>query len=179
MPCMKRMSVSKSHVEPSLPWAVPRISHAPSTPLKSVIVPISSWGPRPGARTWMNGSLGTGLNVGSSPPAIGVGAPCRRASASAGSRRLTPASPPPATPPLTSTCRRERRSISPGLLGIGPHDPTPVGTIQATAGSAAARVTLNHLTELVEQPLHRALGLTDWEAGRIRDLLGRDPNHFD
>src|SRR5213078_2846287 len=41
-------------------------------------------------------------------------------------------------------------------------------------------VTLNHLTELAaHQPLHRALGLTDWEADRIRELLGRDPNHFE
>jgi phosphoribosylformylglycinamidine synthase len=31
----------------------------------------------------------------------------------------------------------------------------------------------------VDQPLHRALGLTDWEADRIRELLGRDPNHFE
>ena len=42
---------------------------------------------------------------------------------------------------------------------------------------------MNHLTELADQPLpkplHRALGLTDWEAGRIRELLGRDPNHFE
>ncbi|MGZ4481410.1 MAG: AIR synthase related protein, partial [Gaiellales bacterium] len=29
------------------------------------------------------------------------------------------------------------------------------------------------------QPLHRALGLTDEELTRIRDLLGRDPNHFE
>jgi phosphoribosylformylglycinamidine synthase len=39
--------------------------------------------------------------------------------------------------------------------------------------------TLNRLTELAEQPLHRALGLTDWEAARIRELLERDPNHFE
>ncbi|HJQ51953.1 MAG TPA: phosphoribosylformylglycinamidine synthase subunit PurL [Gaiellaceae bacterium] len=38
---------------------------------------------------------------------------------------------------------------------------------------------MNHLTEVAAQPLHRALGLTDWEASRIRDLLGRDPNHFE
>jgi phosphoribosylformylglycinamidine synthase subunit PurL len=31
----------------------------------------------------------------------------------------------------------------------------------------------------VDQPIHRALGLTDWEADRIRELLGRDPNHFE
>jgi phosphoribosylformylglycinamidine synthase subunit PurL len=41
--------------------------------------------------------------------------------------------------------------------------------------------TLKCLIELTEQPspIHRALGLTDWEAGRIRELLGRDPNHFE
>ena len=38
---------------------------------------------------------------------------------------------------------------------------------------------MNRLTELAEQPVHRALGLTDWEADRIRELLGRDPNHFE
>jgi phosphoribosylformylglycinamidine synthase subunit PurL len=38
---------------------------------------------------------------------------------------------------------------------------------------------MNRLTELAEQPMHRALGLTDWEADRIRELLGRDPNHFE
>src|SRR5436309_3345747 len=38
---------------------------------------------------------------------------------------------------------------------------------------------LNHLTQVAEQPLHRALGLTDWEAERIRELLGREPNHFE
>src|SRR6186713_2076710 len=36
-----------------------------------------------------------------------------------------------------------------------------------------------HLTQVVEQPLHRALGLTDGELERIRGLLGRDPNHFE
>src|SRR4051794_34494599 len=38
---------------------------------------------------------------------------------------------------------------------------------------------LRPLTEVAEQPLHRALGLTDWEAGRIQELLGREPNHFE
>ena len=38
---------------------------------------------------------------------------------------------------------------------------------------------MNRLTELVEQPLHRALGLTDRECDRIQELLGRDPNHFE
>src|SRR4029450_5587865 len=32
---------------------------------------------------------------------------------------------------------------------------------------------------VVEQPLHRALGLTDEELDRICKLLERDPNHFE
>jgi phosphoribosylformylglycinamidine synthase len=39
--------------------------------------------------------------------------------------------------------------------------------------------TLDHLTAVAEQALHRALGLTDGELDRIRALLGRDPNHFE
>src|SRR5512142_153966 len=35
--------------------------------------------------------------------------------------------------------------------------------------TAGAADTLNHLTELADQPLHRALGLTDWEARRIHE----------
>ena len=35
------------------------------------------------------------------------------------------------------------------------------------------------LATVAEQPLHRALGLTDGELERIRDLLGRDPNDFE
>jgi phosphoribosylformylglycinamidine synthase len=36
------------------------------------------------------------------------------------------------------------------------------------------------LTQLApEQPLHRALGLTDEELDRIRELLAREPNHFE
>src|SRR5437660_10341810 len=49
----------------------------------------------------------------------------------------------------------------------------------ARAGPSVSPVTLNHLTEVAAQPLHRSLGLTDREAGRIRELLGRDPNHFE
>ena len=32
---------------------------------------------------------------------------------------------------------------------------------------------------MAEQPLHRSLGLTDWEHDRIRALLGRSPNDFE
>jgi phosphoribosylformylglycinamidine synthase len=39
--------------------------------------------------------------------------------------------------------------------------------------------TIVHLTQVAEQPLHRALGLTDGEFDRICDLLGRSPNHFE
>lgn len=35
------------------------------------------------------------------------------------------------------------------------------------------------MTQVTEQPLHRALGLTDWEHDRICALLGRAPNHFE
>jgi phosphoribosylformylglycinamidine synthase len=38
---------------------------------------------------------------------------------------------------------------------------------------------MRSLSSVAEQPLHRALGLTDWEFDRIRELLGRDPNHFE
>ena len=35
------------------------------------------------------------------------------------------------------------------------------------------------LGAVAEQPLHRVLGLTDGEFDRIRELLGREPNHFE
>jgi len=38
---------------------------------------------------------------------------------------------------------------------------------------------MDHLSQVAEQPLHRALGLTDREAERIQELLGREPNHFE
>jgi phosphoribosylformylglycinamidine synthase subunit PurL len=38
---------------------------------------------------------------------------------------------------------------------------------------------VDSLTAVAEQPLHRALGLTDRELERIRDLLEREPNHFE
>jgi len=42
-----------------------------------------------------------------------------------------------------------------------------------------APTTLVPLTPVVEQPLHRALGLTNGELERIRELLAREPNHFE
>ncbi|MGZ4439361.1 MAG: phosphoribosylformylglycinamidine synthase subunit PurL [Gaiellaceae bacterium] len=38
---------------------------------------------------------------------------------------------------------------------------------------------LFHLTRVAEQPLHRALGLTNGEYDRICELLAREPNHFE
>jgi phosphoribosylformylglycinamidine synthase subunit PurL len=47
-------------------------------------------------------------------------------------------------------------------------------------GNASAAATiLIALTRVVEQPLHRALGLTDEEFDRICELLEREPNHFE
>ena len=40
-------------------------------------------------------------------------------------------------------------------------------------------ITLDSLTGVAEQSLHRALGLTDSEHARICELLAREPNHFE
>jgi phosphoribosylformylglycinamidine synthase subunit PurL len=45
--------------------------------------------------------------------------------------------------------------------------------------ASGPRTTLGSLGTVAEQPLHRTLGLTDWEFTRIEDLLGREPNHFE
>jgi phosphoribosylformylglycinamidine synthase len=55
--------------------------------------------------------------------------------------------------------------------------PTPL--CNARGRPSVSPDTLNPLTTVAEQPLHRALGLTDWEANRIQELLGREPNHFE
>ena len=55
----------------------------------------------------------------------------------------------------------------------------PMPTCNERGGPSVSPVTLNHLTQVAEQPLHRALGLTDWEAARIQELLAREPNHFE
>src|SRR5579872_2861797 len=52
-------------------------------------------------------------------------------------------------------------------------------TYRRLTRSSSREARLNHLAQVADQPLHRALGLTDWEADRIRELLGRDPNHFE
>ena len=58
----------------------------------------------------------------------------------------------------------------------------PAGESRAyrrTPGSSAREARLDPLTQVAEQPLHRALGLTDAELDRICELMGRGPNHFE
>src|SRR5213592_4100295 len=38
---------------------------------------------------------------------------------------------------------------------------------------------MHYLTRVADQPLHRTLGLSDWEFDRIRELLERVPNDFE
>ena len=47
------------------------------------------------------------------------------------------------------------------------------------SGTAGRAARLTYLGAVAEQPLHRLLGLTDREFDRIRDLTGREPNHFE
>ena len=52
--------------------------------------------------------------------------------------------------------------------------------MSAGAGTSPGAARLEFLTQVApEPPLHRALGLTDGELGRICELLGRDPNEFE
>src|SRR5438477_10626592 len=48
-----------------------------------------------------------------------------------------------------------------------------------TGGASRSLARLEYLTRVAEQPLHRALGLTDGELARIVELLEREPNHFE
>jgi phosphoribosylformylglycinamidine synthase II len=51
--------------------------------------------------------------------------------------------------------------------------------VGAALSSSAVRLAFLPLTSVIEQPLHRALGLTDWEYSRICALLDRSPNDFE
>ena len=64
--------------------------------------------------------------------------------------------------------------MGPGRFEMPARQPIDTGPSRP-AGAA----TLGPLTEVAEQPLHRALGLTDGELDRIRELLEREPNHFE
>jgi len=54
-----------------------------------------------------------------------------------------------------------------------------VSTGRCGAARAARPSRLASLGAVAEQPLHRSLGLTDGELDRIRELLEREPNHFE
>jgi phosphoribosylformylglycinamidine synthase subunit PurL len=70
-----------------------------------------------------------------------------------------------------------------------PTSRTPVSPLCATGADYSGRsgsscsspgaARLDSLTRVAEQPLHRALGLSDGEFDRIAELLGREPNHFE
>jgi phosphoribosylformylglycinamidine synthase len=51
--------------------------------------------------------------------------------------------------------------------------------IQSPPTPSSHLARLDHLTRVAEQPLHRALGLTDGEFDRIQELLEREPNHLE
>jgi len=61
----------------------------------------------------------------------------------------------------------------------GNHDPGLASLSQRPGGPSCEAARLDLLTPVAEQPLHRALGLTDGELHRICDLLDREPNHFE
>jgi phosphoribosylformylglycinamidine synthase subunit PurL len=69
---------------------------------------------------------------------------------------------------------RSRASASPGFRKVARSR-----RLRARRGASGVPTILRSLTRVVEQPLHRALGLTDGEFDRICELLGRDPNHFE
>jgi phosphoribosylformylglycinamidine synthase subunit PurL len=52
-------------------------------------------------------------------------------------------------------------------------------SLQTRGPPSSFPARLNHLSQVAEQPIHRALGLTDGELARILELLGREPNHFE
>jgi phosphoribosylformylglycinamidine synthase len=60
---------------------------------------------------------------------------------------------------------------------IGARPRPPAGAFEP--GTSGRRRYTARLTAVAAQPLHRALGLTDWEFDRIRELLGRGPNDFE
>jgi phosphoribosylformylglycinamidine (FGAM) synthase-like enzyme len=71
-------------------------------------------------------------------------------------------------------------------MWVPPPFAAPVGAValvratrRSGSGAVQGRRYTGPLTNIAEQPLHRALGLTDGEFDRIRELLGREPNHFE
>src|SRR5262249_47948885 len=75
----------------------------------------------------------------------------------------------------STPARRSRTSSS----SITTSRPSLTVVYNATTARPAAGLDLGPLATIAEQPLHRALGLTDGESERIRDLLDREPNDFE
>src|SRR3954451_8781447 len=50
---------------------------------------------------------------------------------------------------------------------------------ETTEGAVGFPQYTGRLAAVAQQPLHRALGLTDGELERIHELLEREPNHFE
>ena len=63
-----------------------------------------------------------------------------------------------------------------GPVPHGPHDRPVTTTQRPREGSIASR---ERVTQATQQPLHRALGLTDAEYAQIEEALERSPNDFE
>ncbi|HZO98185.1 MAG TPA: phosphoribosylformylglycinamidine synthase subunit PurL [Gaiellaceae bacterium] len=75
--------------------------------------------------------------------------------------------------------REARTRLAPAAKFCSRPGPSSNEAERGTTGPSGAPRYTGPLTAVAAQPLHRALGLTDWESGRIRELLGRDPNAFE
>src|SRR5207248_2663797 len=104
--------------------------------------------------------------------------PCQPSCGCTPARMPTPTSPRRAQMRRTSMRTAGERSRTPTLMKrydepqIAPRT-TRRKTYRRLKSPSGTEARLNHLTQVAEQPLHRALGLTDREADRIRELLGR------
>jgi hypothetical protein len=86
-------------------------------------------------------------------------------------------------PVLENACEvaLDPRLVARGLLRV-PNDDIALHVSEGTrgrSGAVAGRRYDARLTPVTEQPLHRALGLTDREYERIQELLERAPNDFE
>jgi phosphoribosylformylglycinamidine synthase II len=79
-------------------------------------------------------------------------------------------------PPDEAAASSARTPACCGLAATGPEAGTAA---QPAEGAVGRRRYTGRLTAVAQQPLHRALGLTDWEFERIQELLERRPNDFE
>src|SRR5690606_17556765 len=70
-----------------------------------------------------------------------------------------------------------RDALSGLRRGIGGHDPTAWGHRRSDYPARPAGAYARPVT--ADEPIHRALGLTDDEASSIERILGRTPNHLE